>query len=203
MTSTDYPVILALEDFVPVILAFAGFWLLSQQRLGRAGAILLGLGGLAKAVWKLLVAGWGIDLPWLEGALFPLMAIGGALLASALHRKLSWPTWPYLALAGLAALSMVLFGSLQPAFILATTLVVAISILAAVIAWRHGATFAALLYPVSVLVVIALVPLRHQAGSETVIFQWAQQLTNTIAQALFFAASLIAWRAVQKGSADD
>ncbi|GAB3850045.1 hypothetical protein [Dactylosporangium cerinum] len=73
MTGHDYPVVLAVEDFVPTLLAMYGFWLLAslgRVTPGRVGAVLIGAGGIAKSVWKLLVAGFDVDLPWLEGALF-------------------------------------------------------------------------------------------------------------------------------------
>ena len=37
-------------------------------------------------VWKLIVAGWQVDLPWLEGLLFPLMSVGAVLLLTSLLR---------------------------------------------------------------------------------------------------------------------
>lgn len=203
MTPADYPVVMAVEDFLPVMLAFAGFWLLAPDRVGRVGAVLLGLGGLCKASWKLLVAAWGVDLPWLEAALFPLMALGGLLLAGALHRQLGLPWWPYPVAGGIAVAAIVFTGSLQPAFILATLLVVIISALGAIFAWRHGNVLAAVLYPISIIAVTALVPLRNAAGAETVSHQWIQQATNTIAQAVFFAAALLTVLAVQKGRTDD
>ncbi|MBN2886721.1 MAG: hypothetical protein JXM75_08455 [Chromatiaceae bacterium] len=89
----DFTLALALYDFVPVLLTAIGLWWLVRYvadhlpaALGMAalGALLILLGGLAKALWKLLAATLGLKLPWLSEALFPLMAPGFVLLAVAL-----------------------------------------------------------------------------------------------------------------------
>ena len=69
------PLALALEDFVPVVLSFVGLvyvarWLKSQctgatYGLALLSALLIGLGGFAKATWKLLYA-LGPEVSWLD-----------------------------------------------------------------------------------------------------------------------------------------
>ena len=84
---------LALINFLPVL--FTALALVCIARLVRAlsdgfaamallGAALVVLGGLSKALWKLILALGGPDLAILANALFPLMAPGFALLAFAL-----------------------------------------------------------------------------------------------------------------------
>jgi hypothetical protein len=202
MTSTDYTVALALEDYLPVLLALAGFWLLAPDWLGRVGAVLIGLGGLAKSTWKLLLAAGGVDVPWLEVLLFPLMAAGAVLLCAALHKSLGWPAWPYFAAGGVAAVATIVTWSVQPSFLLATVLVIMISVLGAIIAGRHGNSFAMLLYPIGILAVLALVPLRGHPSAAALAFQWLQQGTNTIAQATFFLAAYLTHRSVRSAAPD-
>ena len=88
---TEYGLALAAEDFVPVLLAGIGSVVLAAAA-GRslpsvrvpallAGALVT-LGGLAKAVWKLLVAAEPCrDYPVLEHLLFPCLAFGFAGIA--------------------------------------------------------------------------------------------------------------------------
>lgn len=192
---------LAVEDFAPTLLAFVGYWLLSPSALGRIGALLMGLGGAAKSTWKVLIVGWGIEVPVLELALFPLLALGGLLLATTMHKALDWWRWPLVAAGlGIAALS-VATRSIEPAFIAGTTVVVWISILGSIYAWRHGNALAAGLFPVSLLAVLALIPLRGHSASDSLAFQWVQQGMNTMAQAIFCVAGYLTYRAVRgKGS---
>ncbi|WP_238006577.1 hypothetical protein KZZ52_47075 [Dactylosporangium sp. AC04546] len=199
----DYPLSLALEDFVPTFLALAGFWLLAglgpHVAWGRAGAVLIGAGGVAKSVWKLLVAGFDTDLPWLEASLFPLMAAGAALLvwtlAGALRGGRPVPWWPF-ALAYVAAIAgCVAVGSLRPMFFLATTGVTAISVLGAILAGRRRAWGAIALFAVSFALVTALVPLRNHPEHETLTVQWIEQSTNTAAQLALLAAAWLTVRA--------
>ena len=140
MNGSDYTVVLALEDFVPTGLALVGFWILAGvtarvvPRVGpvaRVSAVLIGLGGLAKSTWKLLLAGFSIDLPWLEAALFPLMAVGAVGLvwglASALRGR-SVPWWPFAAVLVVTAGVAAAYAIFAPIFALATTGVTTISV---------------------------------------------------------------------------
>lgn len=209
MNVDDYPVLLALEDYVPTLLALAGFWLLGGASqpispvaagLGRAGAVLIGLGGAAKSTWKLVLSASGSDWPWLEQSLFPLMATGALLvlwsLTTTLRGRLT-PWWPY-ALIGVAVAGTALgTGSLQPAFIAATAGVTLISILGAVLAGRHRAWLAVALFALGVVAVTSLVPLRSHPEHHTVAFQWLEQGTNTAAQAIFLVAALLTVRAAR------
>jgi hypothetical protein len=94
-------VALALWDFVPVVLAGLGLVLLSRHiaaerptwgRTAFRGAVLVTLGGLAKAGWKLEYAITGDDIAWLEEALFWLLAPGFAFVAASLSSP-RWARW--------------------------------------------------------------------------------------------------------------
>ncbi|MGW0432075.1 hypothetical protein ACWDV4_05960 [Micromonospora sp. NPDC003197] len=207
MTGSDYTLLLALEDFVPTGLALVGFWILAGlsglvvPRVGpvaRISAVLIGLGGLAKSTWKLLLAGFSIDLPWLEAALFPLMAFGAAGLlwglASALRGR-GVPWWPFAATLATAVVVAIGYGTIEPVFAFATTGVTAISVLAAVIAGRRRAWGAVALYVAGLTCVLLLVPLRNHPDHETLAMQWVEQGTNTLAQAALLVAAWLTARA--------
>ncbi|WP_155371208.1 hypothetical protein [Catellatospora vulcania] len=213
MNTNDYPVIMALEDYVPTLLALAGFWLLGGASAaidrraafaGRFGAVLIGLGGVAKSTWKLILSAFGTDLRWLEQSLFPLMATGALLVLWSLHTTLRGrraPWWPY-ALVGVGiAGAAVALTSVQPAFIAATTGVTAISVLGAVLAGRRRAWGAVVLYALGVVAVTSLVPLRSHPQHDTVAFQWLEQGANTLAQAVFLTAALLTVRAAKVAAA--
>jgi hypothetical protein len=199
MTTSDYPVILAVEDFLPTLLALCGFWLLaslcreSRVPAARVGAVLIGAGGLAKSVWKLLVAGAGVDLPWLEGSLFPLMSAGAVTLIWALLPTAPW--WPFAALYAAVAGGAVVAGSMKPVFILATAGVTTVSVIGAVYAGRRRARIAIALYTLGIVLVTALVPLRNSPSHETLRTQWIEQGTNTFAQLAFLTAAWLTVRA--------
>jgi hypothetical protein len=201
MTGQDYPVVLAVEDFVPTLLALLGFWLLagvaptSRVTAGRIGAVLIGAGGIAKSLWKLLLAGFDVELPWLEGALFPLMSAGALLLLWALLRTVPW--WPFLLVYGAVVATALVLGSMKPVFILATAGVTAVSVAGAVYAWRRGAWAAVGLFVLGIVLVTALVPLRNHPSHETLRLQWIEQGTNTAAQLAFLTA---AWLTVSRRS---
>ena len=112
---TEYGLALALEDFVPVLLAGAGTVVLGRPPGAccppvRVPALLAGalvtLGGLAKATWKLLVAAEPCrNYPFLENMLFPCLAFGFAGIACALVGVLAWPAGAVVAVPGAAACS--------------------------------------------------------------------------------------------------
>jgi hypothetical protein len=86
----DYPVSIALFDFFPVALSFLGGLQLAKwvgrrqaslRQIAVIGTVISTLGGLTKAVWKLIVSLDGPDIDWLEGTLFFGLGPGLALLA--------------------------------------------------------------------------------------------------------------------------
>ena len=159
----------------------------------------MGAGGAAKSTWKLSHAAWAVDVPWLEDLLFPLLAAGGLLLAVSLHRSLRWWSSPLVIAGALTAALAIMQRSVQPTFVFATAVVVWISVLGAVRAAKHGSGLGAALFPISILAVMALVPLRGHAASGTIAFQWVQQGLNTMAQAVFCVAAILTYSAVKRG----
>ena len=89
----QYGLDLALTNFLPVLFTALALFCIarlardlapSSEPMALSGAALVVLAGLCKALWKLILALGGPDLPWLANALFPLMAPGFTLLALAL-----------------------------------------------------------------------------------------------------------------------
>jgi hypothetical protein len=204
----DYPIILAVEDFVPVIFGSAGFALLARttptaaaQRAGLAGAVLIGAGGIAKCLWKLGYAAGAGDWTLLEQSLFPLMAAGATLLswalAVAVRRGKRTHFWPFALAFLLCVAGSVLAGSLNPLFVAATLGVTAVSVLGAIIAGRHRQWWAVSLYVLGLVLVMGLVPLRSSDGHHTLAFQWLEQSINTAAQGCLLVAVWLTLRATR------
>lgn len=179
----EYPLILALEDFVPVAFSVAGALFLSRvdgidTRLARVAALLLGLGGVAKAGWKTIIATTDVDLWMVPLALFPFLAAGFLVLIKAVEPRVPVPAIAGLWMAGLGTAFAV--GDTLPMLILT----IAASTAAAVILSRRHKLF---------IVWIAgqylLGPLS--SGEQTIARQWVEQSINTVSQAIFLIA---AWR---------
>ena len=199
---TEYGLALALEDFVPVLLAGAGTVVLGQYA-GRvlpavrvpallAGALVF-LGGLAKATWKLLVAAEPCrNYPVLENMLFPCLAFGFAGIACALvgvWRRQQAPWWPFLVLPVLGGAASIAVGDTWPLLIVAAIGAVLVGVLAIRLSLRDGDRLGALLFVVYIVGTLVLPPLAgrpHQSES----LQWGEQTTNTIVQLAFLLGAL-------------
>ncbi|MEV6162072.1 hypothetical protein AB0L71_09110 [Streptomyces sp. NPDC052052] len=213
MSDLDYPVSLAVEDFVPVLLtAVAAARLVAPAaRTGRAGrtwaaagAALIGAGGLSKAVWKLIVAFDGPDIQPLNKALFPLLSAGFLLLALALLR-LPLPAapsmdgrtpdrsrlpWVFAGLWAVAAAASAAFASTVPVMILTIAAVTVCAVRLILLARAAGDTLAASAAGFWLLGMYVLGPLASRPD-QSVALQWVEQSCNTLTQA---AAVLAAWR---------
>lgn len=195
----DYPVLLAVEDFVPVLFTSAGVVLLRRivgpPRVVLAAAVLVGAGGLAKATAKLIVACGGPDLPWLRELLFPLLTLGFALLCAPVARAATgavprWLTVLIPALTAACALSAFAMADTLP--LLVSTTVFSLLTGIYLIAWarQRGDRVAAVLVGIQLLGFVVLSPLGA-LPNQTVALQWGEQLCNTAAQAAFLIA---VWR---------
>ena len=119
MNAADVTMALALEDFVPVIFTSIAVFLLARWSPARraaavAGALLIAVGGVSKASWKLLAVGWGVDVQVMAEALFPCLSTGFVLLSwslfAAAGRRIPWPFPAVLIAAGLgAAVALMVF----------------------------------------------------------------------------------------------
>ena len=199
---TEYGLALAAEDFLPVLLAGAGTVVLGLAA-GRAlpsvriPALLAGalvtLGGLAKAIWKLLVAAEPCrNYPVLENLLFPCLAFGFAGIACALvgvwrGRQASW--WPFLVLPVLGGVASLAVGDTWPLLIVAAIAAVFIGVISIRLALRDGDRLGAVLFTVYIVGTLVLPPLAgrpHQSEQ----LQWGEQGTNTLVQLSFLLGAI-------------
>lgn len=216
----DYPLALAVEDFVPVVLTGVGAALLTGPlrrhgaRTGRAataGAALIFLGGLSKASWKLTVALDGPDVQALNKALFPCLSAGFLLLAQALLTlptagareraadRGSPPLWGFAAVWAATGLAGLLLTSTAPHMVLTIVAVTVCAVRLILLARSHGDTLAASAGGLWLTGMYVLGPLAARPD-QSVALQWVEQSANTLTQAAFV---LLAWRLARhrRGSA--
>jgi hypothetical protein len=212
----DFPLSLALFNFVPVVLAGAGVWLLARlvgdqdpQRgtLALAGAGLILIGGLAKATWKLVASATGTDLAWLGNALFPLMAPGFALLsvsllgASRRMARRNSPAWPVWVAIGAISAAFVAAGLrtwvweiprgwLLPLLALASVCNLVLSALAIAAALRLRKPWVAALFAVNLAMIFALQPIAV-APTKTLAMHWTEQSLTALGTACFALGALL------------
>jgi hypothetical protein len=188
---------LALDDFVPVVLAGVGaVWLARTTGRDRAllGAVLVLAGGLCKASWKLVLATTGDDVPHVDELLFCLLAPGFALLAAALLADVRSAQAATVsrgadAPVGMTVVAALVLRSTGPLLALTVVASTATGVLAILSARRRDDSTAALLFAVQLVMAYALVPL---AGSgQSLAHQWWEQSLNTLGQGAF---ALGAWR---------
>ncbi|MFF2555292.1 hypothetical protein ACFVUS_30105 [Nocardia sp. NPDC058058] len=199
MSAVDYPISLAVEDYVPVLCTAFGVLLLHRiapnGTVVRVAAGCLGVGGIAKATAKLVAAAGGPDLIWLRGMLFPFLTLGFGLLALALLRDGSGrvPRWLAIlvpSLTAACALGAILARDTLPMLVSTTVFATIASIHLIGLARARADTISAALLGIQLLVFFLLGPLASRPD-QTVALQWTEQLCNTAAQLAFLAA---AWR---------
>lgn len=203
---TEYGVALALEDFLPVLLAGIGTIVLAavaarylprMRNAALAAGCLVTVGGLAKAVWKLFVAsspasGPCRDYPFLEHMLFPCLAFGFAGIACALvgvWRGAPPPWAPFLAVPVLGAIAALAVGDFWPLLVVSAVGAVAVGALGIRLSLRAGHARGAIAFAVYVVGTLVLPPLAarpHQSEA----LQWAEQCTNTVVQLCFVLGAL-------------
>ncbi|GAA0822438.1 hypothetical protein ACFQVD_05775 [Streptosporangium amethystogenes subsp. fukuiense] len=196
---SEYPVPLAVEDFVPVVLTTCGVILLTRHVDARyrpgvlLAAVLIGAGGLAKASWKLTVALGGPDLTWLEQLLFPLLTAGFGLLAWILvsHHHSRTPRWVPPLVIGLSLLcagGAALAGGMLPLLVSTTVFATLSGVHLILAAQRNRDPLTAALFGLQLLGFFILSPLAARPD-QTLALQWVEQLSNSAAQAGFAIAA--------------
>ncbi|GAB4586550.1 hypothetical protein [Nocardia sp. IFM 10818] len=211
MSPIDYPVSLAVEDFVPVLLTTAGVLVLRRAFPHARGipvaAALIGAGGIAKATAKLVAALDGSEPTWLSGLLFPLLTLGFAVLYLVLVRDAtgSVPRWAAGLVSGLTAacaLAALLAGDPIPLLVSTTVFATLTGIHLIGRARARGDGPAAALFGIQLLVFFILGPLASRPD-QTVTLQWIEQACNTAAQAAFLIAALRLRAAARRTAAHD
>lgn len=186
---TEYGLALALEDFVPCVLAGVGVLVFARKtaspRLATAGGVLITLGGLAKATWKTLVAAEPCrNIEILEQLLFPFLAVGFALVLVAFLGR-QW----ILGIPALAAVGALVVGAMWPMLIAAAVCAVTLGVTAARRALGDGDRAAAGLFVLYVVGTLVLPPLAGRPDQSEGL-QWIEQLTNTLVQGSFLLGAL-------------
>ena len=216
----EYTISLALVDFIPVIFSAIGVFLIAQMiarldrtsgRVGYLAAGLITLGGLTKAVWKLVIAATGYDIAGLDDLLFVFLGPGFTLLAwalwnaqlimtdKAIPRRVWLRPLAVIALFGFGAISARIF---QPearywVYILLTLTTfanLAAGILLIRQAKQQNLNLAVGLFIFNLLAVFALSGLAR-VPEQTIALQWVEELLNVLAQGAFAFA---AWRLGQE-----
>ncbi len=220
----QYGLDLALYNFLPVL--FTALAVFCIARLARAlapasepmallGAVLVVLAGLCKALWKLILALGGPDLPWLANALFPLMAPGFTLMALALwqaqRKTLGPPRRPWLVpvsligLAyGIAALRSwglaVERGWFLPLMALASLANLTLTALLLWETWRRRALWLAPLFLVNLAMVFALQRIAR-IEPKTVSVHWLEQSLTALGAGAFALGAFLLYRRARQGLA--
>ncbi|WP_328551499.1 hypothetical protein [Streptomyces sp. NBC_00358] len=215
----DYPVALALQDFMPVVLTGVGAACLIRPVARAApratataatGTGLILAGGLSKAIWKLVVSLGGPDAQPMNKALFPLLSAGFLLLA---HALLSLPSpvasprgtdrvpplWGFAATwALLGAVSLFLASSL-PVMVLTVAAVTVCGVRLILLARAAGDTPAASAAGLWLLGMYVLGPLAARPD-QSVALQWAEQSCNTLTQTALLLAALRTARSLTRSA---
>ncbi|MDJ0382194.1 hypothetical protein [Streptomyces sp. G-G2] len=210
----DYPLSLAVEDFVPVLLTGVGAALLVRPlrghavrtgRIAAAGTALVLLGGLSKATWKLVVALDGPNVQVMNKALFPCLSAGFLLLAHALLTlpangrepaagRTPPPLWGFAAVWLAAGAAGLLLGSTAPLMVLTVVAVTVCGVRLILLARSHGDTAAATAGGLWLTGMYVLGPLAARPD-QSVALQWVEQSANTLTQGAF---ALLAWRLAKR-----
>jgi hypothetical protein len=217
----QYGLDLALTNFLPVL--FTALALFCIARLARAlspasepmallGAALVVLAGLCKALWKLILALGGPDLPWLANALFPLMAPGFTLLALAMLYAQREPPKPPrrpwimpLALVGLfygiAALRSLGLGVERgwflPLMTLASLANLTLTALLMRESWRRRALWLTPLFLANLAMVFALQRVAR-IEPKTLSVHWLEQSLTALGAGAFALGACLLYRRVRR-----
>ena len=191
-----YPLVLALYDFVPVAFFLIGAIFLVRisirmcgircGRLAIAGSLLIFIGGLLKAIWKLLYTIGVGNFQLLSESQFPLVAPGFLLLlfvvimmarnerevrATHTHSMLLMATWKIPFLIVMTLTSMGVQGILT------------------YVSFQRNAKLAAVGFIIAFLGLVGMGALAP--GEQTLAKQWIEQSVNSIGQLGFMVGSIL------------
>ena len=213
----EYPLSLALFDFVPVVLSAAGFLYLVrlvssvlpvQGRIAFLGGMLIVVGGFFKALWKLLMAvsTSTLDIRWMDDGLFVFLTPGYLLFAWSMWQvarsrqgKHTFGTWLVPSLIAFISLgisySLFLSNPESPAWerVLLTVTVLANTVsgvLLITFAFRQQLSTAGWLFLMNLIGVFALNGLARVA-EQTILVHWIDESINALACLGFAVAARI------------
>ena len=203
---------LSIQDYMPVAFFAVGLFFVAKLisnhniqagNLAFLGGVLVTLGGLFKASWKLIQALGGSDIPFLNHSLFTLMSAGFICLAWAFwqsreSRSDAGKLWVVPGVLILLVWSIAgYFGFLTESrawffILLGVTTLANLALLFQLIhlAWQNKLWLAVGLFLINLIVVFLLA----RSSDQTVTLQWIKQIINTISQLSFAVAS---WKLLQ------
>jgi len=209
----EYTIPLALVDFLPVIFSAIGYYLLFRMashvneqhgRVAAFGALLIVIGGLIKATWKLITASSGTDIRWMDDGMFIWMVTGYTLLmwsiwqtARTVQGKKPLHAWLVPAIIIVVTLAGSYYLNISqpdsPAWkrVLLSVMVltsVITSILLIVFAFRQKLSLAGALFIVNLIIIFAMNGLARMP-EQTIALQWMEESINTISWLCFAIAS--------------
>lgn len=187
-----YSIGLALLDFVPNIAFLVGAFFLVKiallvrgtkcSRMVMAGSLLIALGGILKATWKLLYAANVGDFQLMSQAQFVLVAPGFLAILVAviiLARKSAKTVMPVLALAGWK----------MPFLFVMTLCSLGAQGILAYISFQRKAKLAAVGFIIAFMGLLAMGGLA--SAEQTVAMQWIEESINSLGQIGFMFGSIL------------
>ncbi|MGW0592120.1 hypothetical protein [Streptosporangium sp. NPDC002607] len=210
----EYPLSLALVDFLPVLAMATGVTLLVARvgalagpkvtRVALAGGTLVVIGGALKATWKTIVALGGPDIVWMAKAQFFLLGPGFTLLAWALlsvrpgeaGRRIA-PLWAFVAFALIGVVAAAGVGATWPLLVVTTASATLLAVRMILLAQKSGDTVAMALLGFNILGTYSMGMLAGQP-EQTITLQWFEESLNTCVWTAFAVA---VWRLTRAGRA--
>lgn len=211
----EYTLGLALEDYVPVILSSIGMWLLSQMiaqvnkeigQLALVGWLLISLGGLSKATWKLIMSlsNGTQDIVMLDNLLFILLGPGFVFMTYALwcaYRIVTEKSRPGVWVVPVGITAVFTLPALFTAFTQPDSRIWFFILLAMTTLGNLGLgillirqslflkrPWIAVLFGIN-LVTIFMLSGMARIPDQTIPLQWTEQIVNTLSQGAFAFAS--------------
>ena len=208
-----YPLALALEDVVPIVLAGFGYWYLSKRvsddfdgarsvalAMKIAAFLLVLCSFIAGPVRKILshaaavpICAPDFEVPYsqLQIPFVSALAPGFALLTWGVictlrSRKVAF--WPFVALLALGVVGAVAAGERTILFAVGGLWATALAVSAAILAWRLRDRITSGLFVLYALGTLALPPISLKSNVSDVKVQWLAQGINTATQAIFLYA---------------
>lgn len=200
----EYPLSLALVDFLPVLAMATGITLLvpgvgavagpKVMRVALAGGLSIVTGGALKATWKTIVALGGPDIVWMAKAQFFLLGPGFTLLAWALlsvrpgdaGRRIA-PLWAFVAFALIGVVAAAGVGASWPLLVVTTASSTLLAVRLILLAQKSGDTVAMALLGFNILGSYSMGMLAGQP-EQTIALQWFEESLNTCVWTAFAVA---------------
>ena len=214
----EYTIVMALQDYLPVILSSIGLFFLARMvtridqasgRLAYLGWALITLGGINKATWKLIMAATSsqTNLVWLDDSLFFLLGTGFLCMGFAVwyaQRRMQEKSLPFFKNVFIVPLiiaavfvGLAVFMSLSqptsriPFYILLGLTTIANFVTGGLLirqGLQQGSRLAALLFGFNLLAILILTGIAR-IDPQTIPLEWTAQITNTVSNGAFAFAS--------------